>query len=588
MPLVLLPALAVACSLLWRQAAGSAGRLQESEDFVYSAVFNITNTGEQRLSVTWLGAVDAADGERLIVGHVSPEETLRVDTFVSHCFEVAVVDDASEQVQAMVLPVGLRKARVSCAVVEALGKVHCTETTAHSAPPPPAHKDAAASKVNRATAKDDICPAVVKITSRGGQTLSVTWLGDGVHSHLGIILPKDGLILDTFVPHRLLVGVVDDDSEQVQATVVTVKGNSHISCVFDSVIGKVDCAVQTAPAVSADKDALELVECANATEVDALDEGRTFAMYACNKKQLKGLHASVYSLIAAAKHPKQLSIYLVVSGDPYQIAFNFGLPEKCLAVTTTKGAFIKVVGIDNNELFRRLEPQLDRRTLEDRGDLAAVENFARFYISAFIKTSGVVVYLDADTIVLDDIAEMQRELQATNRTIGFVRRDPSLIQRMEVFLRNPSQCASVTPVRWSQSMVEHEAYNVGVVAINVGRWQELKISERVEKLVQQHNDCEGGIWIGGSQPPMLLAFLQDEVYHKQAPDYHLFEDKWNAEGLGYKEHLSKKSLSRKSILHWNGPRKPWLRNGLFKDLWQPSYDKVQDLFQKKPLSGEDL
>eukprot|EP00439_Symbiodinium_sp_Y106_P083282 s314_g23.t1 len=33
------------------------------------------------------------------------------------------------------------------------------------------------------------------------------------------------------------------------------------------------------------------------------------------------------------------------------------------------------------------------------------------------------------------------------------------------------------------------------------------VAERVEELVTQHNRCGGQLWVGGSQPPLLLAFL---------------------------------------------------------------------------------
>lgn len=46
---------------------------------------------------------------------------------------------------------------------------------------------------------------------------------------------------------------------------------------------------------------------------------------------------------------------------------------------------------------------------QERGNIRAIENFARFYLDRIITVESldtVVVYLDADTIVLGDIAEV--------------------------------------------------------------------------------------------------------------------------------------------------------------------------------------
>eukprot|EP00929_Paragymnodinium_shiwhaense_P066511 TRINITY_DN33371_c0_g1_i2.p1 TRINITY_DN33371_c0_g1~~TRINITY_DN33371_c0_g1_i2.p1 ORF type:complete len:1061 (+),score=137.46 TRINITY_DN33371_c0_g1_i2:334-3516(+) len=333
-----------------------------------------------------------------------------------------------------------------------------------------------------------------------------------------------------------------------------------------------------ASCLKVDRNTTQFVRCVDPTEMS--EEGKTHVMYACDLTQLQGLQASVHSLVTAARHPKLLSVYIVVGGDPYPFAFTFGLPKDCLAVVTVQGALIRFVGVENTTKFQNIIPKLSEQMLKDRGNIAAVENYARFYIPEFVKTSDIVVYLDADTIVLDDIAELQQELRATNRTIGFVRR-PLAEQKvlMKDFLRKAVRCKRGKPVKWSKAMLEHEAYNVGIVAINLARWQDKHMSKRVEELVALHNDCAGGIWLGGSQPPMLLAFFNEEVNDNTGPDYHVFGDKWNGDGLGWKTQMSMEGLLVKSILHWSGPKKPWKSHGLFKDLWQPSCDNFAGLFQ---------
>ena len=85
----------------------------------------------------------------------------------------------------------------------------------------------------------------------------------------------------------------------------------------------------------------------------------------------------------------------------------------------------------------------------------------------------------------------------------------------------------------------------------------------------------GGLWKGGSQPPLTLAFQLHA--HDEANDYILFEKEWNALGLGLDEKKSKKDLAEMHILHWNGMRKPWKSNGYNKAIWEPYYDRYAHL-----------
>ena len=63
----------------------------------------------------------------------------------------------------------------------------------------------------------------------------------------------------------------------------------------------------------------------------------------------------------------------------------------------------------------------------------------------------------------------------------------------------------------------------------------------------------------GTQPLMNLIF-NDKTKN--------IDPRWNFTGLGWERKLSRDALSKAYILHWSGPRKPWLEEGLYKSYWK--------------------
>ena len=69
------------------------------------------------------------------------------------------------------------------------------------------------------------------------------------------------------------------------------------------------------------------------------------------------------------------------------------------------------------------------------------------------------------------------------------------------------------------------------------------------------------VWKGGSQPPLLLA-----VHGKKTKDYVELPHIWNFGELGWRLGIQSKLIRSMGILHWNGPKKPWTGDGLYKVL----------------------
>ena len=53
-------------------------------------------------------------------------------------------------------------------------------------------------------------------------------------------------------------------------------------------------------------------------------------------------------------------------------------------------------------------------------------------------------------------------------------------------------------------------------------------------------------------------------------DYIVIDKEWNFCDLGYRQDMNSTILREQGILHWNGARKPWRSDGLYRDVWLPS------------------
>ena len=62
----------------------------------------------------------------------------------------------------------------------------------------------------------------------------------------------------------------------------------------------------------------------------------------------------------------------------------------------------------------------------------------------------------------------------------------------------------------------------------------------------------------------------------------VFDATWNTADLGWRENMPVENLVSKFVLHWNGKRKAWNPDGLYKEIWQPHCDRFSD-FLRTPV-----
>ncbi|KAF4723774.1 hypothetical protein FOZ62_022342, partial [Perkinsus olseni] len=251
------------------------------------------------------------------------------------------------------------------------------------------------------------------------------------------------------------------------------------------------------------------------------DPNTLHVVYACDKEQMEALKASVASLISNTPEPRRLHIHLLVgtASDHRNVAEVMGIPSASDSVTLRGGARISLLLVESQTM---MISNVDEAIVKERGNIRAVENYARFYLDRILPLDSldtVVVYLDADTIVLGDVAEVASALLGSGgAAVALAQRNEPTT--MEAFLEPDKRCLDLDVKERIGNLRSKTAYNAGVMGIHLGRWKRLQIRDRVEQWISWHNKCR--IWKGGSQPPLLLA-LYDLTADQQGAEQVMVE-----------------------------------------------------------------
>merc|ERR1712129_561380 len=141
---------------------------------------------------------------------------------------------------------------------------------------------------------------------------------------------------------------------------------------------------------------------------------------------------------------------------------------------------------------------------------------------------------------------------------------------------------------FSGKILEREAPNMGVFVVNISRWRTLGYTARAREWLDLHNSAP--LWNGGSQMPLWLTFWGHPEDLKNLPaepanaldDITFVDAAWNFQGLGFLTDLSiAEDIAEARILHWTGPRKPWLADGLYREVWHPHYLQFYSMHSEK-------
>ncbi|XP_021297829.1 LOW QUALITY PROTEIN: probable galacturonosyltransferase-like 10 [Herrania umbratica] len=251
---------------------------------------------------------------------------------------------------------------------------------------------------------------------------------------------------------------------------------------------------------------------------------------------LRGSTAAIHSVVKHSSCPENVFFHLIASDSSFVNANDL--------TQIVKSAFPSLsfkVYVFQENLVRNLISSSIRQALDNP------LNYARSYLADIFEACVErVIYLDSDTIVVDDIQKLWRINLTGSRTIGA-----------------PEYCHAnlakyFTSEFWSDPELSRVFegkrpcyFNTGVMVMDLARWREGDYTRKIERWMRIQK--EKRIYELGSLPPFLLVF---------GGDVEAIDHRWNQHGLGGDNLVNScRSLhpGPVSLLHWSGRGKPWVR-----------------------------
>lgn len=177
------------------------------------------------------------------------------------------------------------------------------------------------------------------------------------------------------------------------------------------------------------------------------------------------------------------------------------------------------------------------------GYIANTMNFARFYLPSIFPDISIGLYLDSDVIVQTDITKIFNDPALPNNLNDIDIASP---------LNRSIECMNIHP----KFNMTGNGFNTGVYILNFDKWRQNDLTQKCEELMLDHK--KGNLFKLGTQPIINI------LYYGKCID---IDKRWNLTGLGSNEYDANK-LAKSYILHWTGEKKPWMKNGLNKSIWE--------------------
>ncbi|KAL1538624.1 putative galacturonosyltransferase-like 10 [Salvia divinorum] len=254
-------------------------------------------------------------------------------------------------------------------------------------------------------------------------------------------------------------------------------------------------------------------------------------------KYLRGSIASVHSILRHAACPENVRLHFITA--------DFSAAAADLAAVV-ESAFprlsFKVYPFRKESEIKRLISSAIRPALEDP------LNYARIYLSEILDPCvNRVVYLDSDTIVVDEIQKLWSTPLTGSRVIG-----------APVYCR-ANLTSYFNGEFWSDRRLSRALegkgacyFNTGVMVVDLERWRSGgDYTRRIEWWMKTQK--ERRIYELGSLPPLMLVF---------AGEVEGVDHRWNQHGLGgdnVVDSCRRLHGGAVSLMHWSGKGKPWVR-----------------------------
>lgn len=213
--------------------------------------------------------------------------------------------------------------------------------------------------------------------------------------------------------------------------------------------------------------------------------------------------------------------------------------------------------LDSEYSLQDVQPYINSKfTATGRGNLKSPANYVRFILAQKLPQVDACWWIDADVIVQRDIVEYTKNI-ILNKLVAAFPREPGQQTKINELDDKIYSTMAKEGLHLSSSKM---SFNAGIVYLNLKLWRNKNIDTIIRKICAVNSKYS--LWTHlGCQPPLQLV-SGDDCHYLDRKDY--------ADGLGWRK---ERTISPKTMfLHWNGPHKPWLPDGWYKEVWEPFSD----------------
>ncbi|KAJ7970914.1 Hexosyltransferase [Quillaja saponaria] len=251
---------------------------------------------------------------------------------------------------------------------------------------------------------------------------------------------------------------------------------------------------------------------------------------------LRGSIAAVHSVLTHTSCPENLFFHFIASDSSMM-----NKDELAHIVKSTFPSLSFKVYVFNQKLVQNLISSSIRHALENP------LNYARSYLADMLEPCVErVIYLDSDTIIVDEIQKLWGISLTGSKAIGAP-------EYCHVNFRRYFSNEFWSDPEFSEVFAGKNPcyFNTGVMVMDLLKWREGDYTRKIEKWMEIQK--ERRIYELGSLPPFLLVF---------GGEVEAIEHRWNQHGLGGDNLVNNCRTLHPgpvSLMHWSGKGKPWTR-----------------------------
>ena len=251
-------------------------------------------------------------------------------------------------------------------------------------------------------------------------------------------------------------------------------------------------------------------------------------MYASDDRSLRGVEASIRSVMAHASEPV---VFHYVGDSPLP-----SLPDV---------HYYNLTKVAKKYKLKEFTNPRERGKNGYKGINSNLANYARFAMDSLLQDQSKAMWIDVDTIVRCDVVPMVRDALSN---------DSSNVIAAVPGERAPRGFAKGIRKKYNITV----SFNAGVYVVNLEKWRSLKMTKKIRQIALMNQKVK--MYNLGSQAPLALAV---------ADNFERLPWIWNAKVSSFDRDDRKAKEEDACLLHWSGPEKPWEENGFRNDLWLP-------------------